>query len=108
MTKQDPEMIVTLKIPFESLDEKSKIAMDSYMGKIVNKNLDDALEKLIEKKVERRLNVIVNPPRYYSSESKINGKTLEDFIGDKTNKVIEEIIEKNIKNIFAKKVAEML
>lgn len=43
-----------------------------------------------------------------SSDSKLNGKTLIEYVKEATNKVIEEAISQNIKDIFAKKIAEML
>ena len=39
---------------------------------------------------------------------KIKDKTLEMYVKEATEKVICDVIDKNIKDIFAKKVAEML
>ena len=45
---------------------------------------------------------------YDMNLNKIKDKTLETYVKEATEKVICDVIDKNIKDIFAKKVAEML
>lgn len=103
MKKSEPKMILNLSIENNKLEEKVKIAVDEYVEDLIIKNLDDAIARL----VERRIDNLLTGSRY-SSNSKINGKSFSEFVKDKTEKQIEEVIDKNIKIIFARKVAEML
>lgn len=103
MKKSKPKMILNLSLENDELEEKVKIAIDKYVEDLIIKNLDDVIAKL----VERRIDNLLSESRY-SSNSKINGKLFSEFVRDKTEKQIEEVIDKNIKMIFARKVAEML
>ena len=103
MKKSKPKMILNLSLENDELEEKIKIAIDKYVEDLIIKNLDDVIAKL----VERRIDNLLSESRY-SSNSKINGKLFSEFVRDKTEKQIEEVIDKNIKMIFARKVAEML
>lgn len=93
-----PKMILNLSFENEELEEKVKLAMDEYAEKIVLKNLDTYIAKV----VERRLEYLIK------GYTKIDGKTLNTFINEKCSETIEDVISKNIKEIFAKKVAELL
>lgn len=104
MKKSEPKMILNLSIENDELEEKVKIAMDKYVEDLIIKNLDDTIAKFVEKRIDD----LIVQPRYYTSDSRINGKVFSEFVKDKTEKSIEEIIDKNIKTIFARKVAEML
>lgn len=96
-------MILNLSFENDELEEKVKIATDKYVESLIIKNLDDAIARL----VENRLDDLIHGSRY-SSSNKINGKCFSDFVKEKTEKQIEEVIDKNIKSIFARKIAEML
>lgn len=105
MKKSEPKIILNLSIENDELEDKVKIAMDKYVEDLIIKNLDDTIAKFVEKRID---NLLVQSRYSYSSDSKINGKSFYEFVKDKTEKQIEEVINKNIKDIFAKKVAEML
>ena len=77
--------------------------MDDYVEKIVIANLDNTIKKI----VENRINKLVNADRW-SQDGKIAGVSLHEYVKSQTEKVIEEAIDKNIKEVFAKKIAEML
>ena len=56
MKKSEPKMILNVAIENDELDEKIKIAMDQYIEKLAQKHLDDAIVKLVEKRVDRLIN----------------------------------------------------
>lgn len=103
MKTSEPKMILNLSVESNELEEKVKLAMDKYVEGLVHEKLDAVIAKFVCKRVEN----LIACPRY-SNEGKIQGKSFEDFVKEKTEKRIEEIIDKNIKTIFAKKVAEMI
>lgn len=103
MKKSEPKMILNLSVENSELDAKIKTAMDEYVEDLIIKNLDDTIQRLVVNRVDK----LVKGDRW-SVNSKINGVCLEDFVRERTNVVIEEIIDKNIKDIFARKVSEML
>lgn len=103
MTKQNPKMILNLSVENTELEEKVKIAMDKYTEQLVLKNLDDMIVKIVEK----RVNALVNG-KYWDDARKINGVTLDRFVQERTEKSIEEAIDKNAKEILAKKLASLL
>lgn len=103
MKKAEPKIILNLTFEDSELEEKVKIAMDKYAEQLVAKNLDDAIKKIVESRIE---NLLSAPG--WSDERKINGVTLEQFVKDKTNGAIEEFIDKNAKEILAKRLAEIL
>lgn len=78
--------------------------MDKYVEDLMLKNLDSTIEKLVHQRITR----LVDSNFQYSSDSKLNGKTLIEYVKEATNMIIEEAISQNIKEIFAKKIAEML
>ena len=58
-------------------------------------------------RLSKRIGVLVSADRW-SPNRRIKDKTLEEYVKEATEKVICNAIDKNIKDIFAKKVAEML
>lgn len=103
MKTSEPKMILNLSLEDEELQKKVAIAMDDYVEKIVIANLDNTIKKI----VENRINKLVNADRW-SQDGKIAGVSLHEYVKSQTEKVIEEAIDKNIKEVFAKKIAEML
>ena len=103
MKKSEPKIILNLSIENDELEEKVKIAMDKYVEDLVVKNLDNTIAKLVEKRIDNLLSGY-----RFSTDNKINGKSFSEFVKDKTEKQIEEVIDKNIKTIFARKVADMI
>lgn len=103
MKKSEPKMILNVQIDNTELEEKVKIAMDKYVEDIILKKLDDKIQRIVTNRIERLVN-----GNSWTDDGKIAGKSLIEYVREKTEKTIEEIIEKNIKDIFAKKVAEMI
>lgn len=58
----------------------------------------EEVEKIITRKIEYLI----------KGYSKVNGVSLEKFISDRTDGIVSDTIDKNIKSIFAKKLAEMI
>ena len=104
MKKSEPKMILNVAFESEELDEKVQIAMEKYVEDLMLKNLDSTIEKLVVQRVTR----LVSGKFTYSADGTLNGKSLEVFVREATNDIIEDVIEKNIKDIFAKKIAEMI
>ncbi len=104
MKKSEPKMILNVAFESEELDEKVQIAMEKYVEDLTLKNLDSTIEKLVVQRITR----LVSGKFAYSADGTLNGKSLEVFIREATNDIIEDVIEKNIKDIFAKKIAEMI
>ena len=103
MKKSEPKLILNLQVDSEELDQKVKLAMDKYIEDVIVGNLDDEIEKIVTK----RIGALVSADRW-SPNRKIKDKTLEEYVKEATEKVICDVIDKKIKDIFAKKVAEML
>lgn len=104
MKKSNPKMILNVAFESEELDEKVQIAMEKYVEDLMLKNLDSAIEKYVVQRITR----LIEGKFCYSTDSTLNGKTLNDYVIEATNEVIKEVIDKNIKDIFAKKIAEMI
>lgn len=103
MKKSEPKLILNLQVDSEELDQKVKLAMDKYIEDVIVGNLDDEIEKIVTK----RIGALVSADRW-NPNRKIKDKTLDTYVKEATEKVICDVIDKNIKDIFAKKVAEML
>lgn len=103
MTKKEPKIILNLSFEDSELEEKVKIAMDKYAEQLVVKNLDDAIKKIVESRIEH----LLSAPNW-SDERKIKGVTLEQFVKERTDGVIEQFIDKNAREILAKRLAEIL
>jgi hypothetical protein len=103
MKKNEPKMILNVTIDNDELEEKVKIAMDKYAEQLVLKNLDDTITKIVERRIDR----LLNGPNW-DSDRKIQGMYFSEFVKSKTEKVLVEAIEKNAKDILAKKLASLL
>lgn len=103
MTKKEPKIILNLSFEDSVLEEKVKTAMDKYAEQLAVKNLDDVIMKIVDKRIDNLLSA-----SRWSDERKINGVTLEEFVKDKTEGVISDFIDRNAKEILAKRLAEIL
>lgn len=103
MKKSEPKMILNLSTDNSELEEKIKIAMDKYTEQLIVKNLDEIIMKIVNKRIDNLLSA-----SSWNSERKIQSVTLEQFVKDGTETVIEEFVDKNAKEIFAKRIAEIL
>ena len=103
MKKSEPKMILNLSIENSELEEKIKIAMDRYAEQLIVKNLDETIMKIVNKRIDNLLSA-----SSWNSERKIQGVTLEQFVKDRTETVIEEFVDKNAKEILAKRLAKIL
>ena len=96
-------MILNVQIENQELEEKVKIATEKYVEQLVLKDLDDTISRIIKNRIDKLIN-----GNYWEDDKKINGMSLEQFVKHKSEKTIEEIVEKNIKEVFARKLAEMI
>lgn len=103
MKKSEPKIILNLSIENNELEEKVKIAMDKYTEQLVLKELDDAIEKYVDGRINRLLN-----GRSWDSDRKINGVYFSDFVKQRTEQALIEAIDKNAKDILAKKLAQLI
>lgn len=103
MKKSEPKIILNVSFENEELEQKVSIAMDQYLEKVIYKSLDSAIEKA----VNERINFLLNGSRW-DVRSKIQGVTLAEYVNTKTESVIADIIEKNAKQILAKKLAMLI
>jgi hypothetical protein len=103
MKKAEPKMILNISLNSEEIEEKVKIAMDEYAEKVIYKNIDEEITKIVDKGIER----LVSAPSW-SGDRKIQGVSFEQFVKDKTEKTIGDFVEKNIKEILAKRFAEIM
>ena len=56
---------------------------------------------------DKRIDSLVSANKW-DSNRKIHGITLEEFVKDRTEKVLGDFVEKNIRDILAKRFAEIL
>ena len=103
MKKSEPKMILNISLSSEEIEEKVKIAMDEYVQKVIYKNLDEEIMKIVDKRINSLLSA-----NKWDSNRKIQGVTLEEFVKDRTEKVLGDFVEKNIREILAKRFAEIL
>ena len=103
MKKSEPKIILNLSIENNELEEKVKIAMDKYMEQLVLKDLDDAIVKYVDGRINRLLN-----GKSWSSDSKINGVYFSEFVKQRTEQALIDAIDKNAKDILAKKLAQLI
>lgn len=103
MKKGEPKIILNLSVENDELEEKVKIAMDKYAEQLVLKHLDDAIVKTVEGRIDRLLN-----GRNWDNDRKIQGKYFSEFVKSKTEAALTEAIEKNAKEILAKKLASLI
>ena len=105
MKKSEPKMILNLSIENSELDEKIKIAMDKYTEDLIRKDLDDAVAKYIDERINR----LLNGNKYsWDNERKIQGMYFSEFVRSKTEQAIADEIEKNVKDILGKKLASLI
>lgn len=103
MTTQNPKLILNLNMEDAEFEKTVEIAMKAYAEKLVVKDLDAIIQRILENRIEK----LVKSDRW-SPDGKINNMSLNDFIRVKSEKVIEDIIEQHIKEILAKKIAQVL
>lgn len=96
-------MILNVQIENSELEEKVRIATEKYVEKLVLKDLDATISRIIENRVNKLIT-----GKSWEPDRKINGVSLEEFVKQKSEKTIEEFVEKNIKEVFARKLAELL
>lgn len=104
MKKSEPKMILNLSLEDEEFEKKIAIAMEKYTEDVILKNLDETIVRIVNNRIDR----LVSPAHKWDDNGKIAGKTLDAYIRERTESVISDVIDKNIKDIFAKKVAEMI
>lgn len=103
MKKNEPKMILNVTIDNDELEEKVKIAMDKYAEQLILKNLDETITKIVENRIDRLIN-----GRNWDCDRKIQGMYFGDFVRSKTEAVLVDAIEKNAKEILAKKLASLI
>lgn len=103
MKKSDSKIILNVSLTSEELEEKVKVAMDKYAENVIYKNLDEEITKIVDRRIERLVSA-----SSWSSDRKIQGVSFEQFVKDRTEKVIESFVDKNIKEILAKRFAEIM
>lgn len=103
MKKSEPKMILNISLNSEEIEEKVKIAMDEYAEKVTYKNLDEEITKIVDRRIERLVS-----SSSWGSDKKIQGVSFEQFVKDRTEKAIGDFVEKNIKEILAKRFAEIM
>ena len=52
MKKSEPKMILNISLNSEEIEEKVKIAMDEYAEKVIYKNLDEEITKLLTEELK--------------------------------------------------------
>ena len=103
MKKSEPKMILNISLSSEEIEEKIKIAMDEYAEKVIYKNLDEEIIKIVDRRIEKLVSA-----SSWSGDRKIQGVSFEQFVKDRTEKVIGDFVEMNIKEILAKRFAEIM
>lgn len=103
MKKNDPKIILNVSLTNEELEEKVKIAMDQYVEKLVIKELDDTIVKLVNRRIDRLINGSCWDP-----DAKIEGVSFNQFVRNRTEEALSEVIDKDIKEILAKKLAALI
>lgn len=103
MKKSEPRMFLNISIENKEFEEKVKIAMDKYAEDVVLKNLDETIKKIVDK----RLDALLTASSWHN-DRKIQGMSLEAYVKSKSESVISEFIDKNAREILAKRLAEIL
>ena len=103
MKKSQPKLILNIGVENSELEEKVAVAMNEYAERVVYAQLDSAIEKVVNK----RIDCLINGP-HWDSRAKLQGKSLSTFINEKTEAVIADTIEKNAKKILAQKLAALI
>ena len=103
MKKQNPKLIFNFQMENPDFEATVATAMEEYAEDVILKELDTKIQKIVENRIEK----LVKADRW-SPEGKINNMSLNEFIRVKTETVIEDVISKHIKEILAKKIAQVL
>ena len=103
MKKSEPKIILNLSVENDELDKVIKLAIDKYVEQSIYAQLDDTVEKIVNKRIDRLIN-----GRYWDPDNKINGITFDQFVKSKTEDAMVKAIEKNAKEILARKLADMI
>lgn len=103
MKKNDPKIILNVQLTNEELEEKVKIAMDKYVDQLIWSKIDDTILKILDRRIEN----ILHGSRWDQS-SKINGVSFDQYVKDRTDKALTDIIDKNAKEILVKKLAALI
>lgn len=103
MNKSEPKMFMNIAFESEEFEEKVKIAMDKYCNEVIYANLDEQVMKIVDKRITSILS-----SNSWSSDRKIQGVSFEEFVKQRTEKAIGDFVEKNIREIMAKRFAEIL
>lgn len=81
MKKSEPKMILNISLNSEEIEEKVKIAMDEYAEKVIYKNLDEEITKIVDRRIEK-----LTSASSWSSDRKIQGVSFEQFVKERTEK----------------------
>lgn len=103
MNRDNPKMILNVSFENAELEEKVKIAMDAYVEKAILKNLEDTIMRIVDAKIDN----LVRGGRW-GNEHKICGVSLHEYVNQKTEKTIGDVIEANAKRILAEKLAKLI
>lgn len=103
MTKSEPKLILNLTVENSEVEERVQIAIDKYVQQLVVKNLDSTIARIVEK----RINSLIDAPSW-SSDRKIQGVTLEQFVKDRTEQALIDAIDNHAAEILAKKIASLI
>lgn len=103
MKKQNPKLIFNFQMENEEFEATVAAAMEKYAEDVIIKELDSMIQRIVENRIEK----LVKADRW-SPDGQINNMSFNEFIRLKTEKVIENIIEQHIKEILAKKIAQVL
>ena len=103
MTKSEPKLILNLTVENSEVEEKVQIAIDKYVQQLVVKDLDSTIARIVEK----RINSLIDAPSW-SSDRKIQGVTLEQFVKDRTEQALINAIDEHAHYILAKKLASLI
>ena len=103
MKKSEPKMILNVAIENTELEEKIKIAMDKYIDQLIRKDLDDVIVKYVDKRITGLLN-----SRGWDYDRRIDGVYFSEFVRKRTEQAIIDAIDKNAKEILAKKLAQLI
>ena len=53
MKKSDPKIIFNFQMENPEFEEKVKIAMDEYTERVITKELDDKIQRIIENRIKK-------------------------------------------------------
>ena len=103
MKKSESKIILNFAIKDEEFEEKVKIALDEYAEKVILKNLDDTIAKIVQNRIER-----LTASKPWESARIFDGKSLNTYVQEKVDLAIKETVDKNLKEILSSKIAKLL